>query len=90
MQGAVTIGFTGYEGGELMDLADHRVVVPAEHIDQIEDVHLMLCHLIVDGIHSALLEVMGVAQPQAASREDNQSLFGADLMHVCIFLCGPL
>ena len=74
MQGAVTIGFTGYEGGELMDLADHRVVVPAEHIDQIEDVHLMLCHLIVDGIRSTLSDVTGAAEPHGASRADHRSL----------------
>jgi D-sedoheptulose 7-phosphate isomerase len=44
--GATTIGFTGRDGGQLGPLVRIEVRVPNEHADQIEDVHLMLAHLI--------------------------------------------
>ncbi|HEX9012709.1 MAG TPA: SIS domain-containing protein, partial [Anaerolineaceae bacterium] len=44
--GATTIGFTGREGGLLGALAQIEVRVPNQHADQIEDVHLILAHLI--------------------------------------------
>lgn len=45
-RGATTIGFTGFDGGELADLVDVNVHVPSDCIEQVEDVHLMLEHLI--------------------------------------------
>ena len=44
--GAKTIGFTGFNGGELSHLVDINLCVPCNNIEQIEDVHLMLEHLI--------------------------------------------
>jgi D-sedoheptulose 7-phosphate isomerase len=44
--GAITIGFTGLGGGDLKDLVDLCIVVPDNSIDQVEDVHLMLGHVI--------------------------------------------
>jgi D-sedoheptulose 7-phosphate isomerase len=52
--GAVTIGLTGYEGGDLLRLTDHCLVVPSDRMNQIEDVHMTLCHLIADVIRDAL------------------------------------
>jgi D-sedoheptulose 7-phosphate isomerase len=52
--GAVTIGLTGYEGGDLLRLTDHCLVVPSDRMNQIEDVHMTLCHLIADVIRHAL------------------------------------
>ena len=45
-KGAVTIGLTGFQGGMLKDLVDHCIVVPSSSMQQIEDTHLMLLHLI--------------------------------------------
>jgi len=45
--GAVTIGMTGFDQGEIGRLADHQIHVPSHNIEQVEDVHLMLEHLIV-------------------------------------------
>jgi len=42
--GATTIGLSGRDGGRLKDLVDIPIVVPGEHIGQIEDVHLIICH----------------------------------------------
>ena len=44
--GATTIGFTGFEGGKLKDMVDICITVPVDSMEQIEDVHLLLCHLI--------------------------------------------
>ena len=43
---ATTIGFTGYDGGKLADLVDVQVHVPSNCIEQVEDIHLVLEHLI--------------------------------------------
>lgn len=44
--GATTIGFAGFEGGRLKDMVDICITVPSSSMEQIEDVHLLLCHLI--------------------------------------------
>lgn len=44
--GIFTIGFTGYSGGKLKDLVDLALVVPVDDMEQIEDVHMILDHLI--------------------------------------------
>ena len=43
--GGITIGFSGFAGGRLSTLVDVPVVVPCDCMEQIEDVHLILCHL---------------------------------------------
>lgn len=44
--GAITIGLTGFDGGDLRNLVDVCIMVPHNAIDQVEDVHLMLGHVI--------------------------------------------
>lgn len=44
--GCVTIGFTGFEGGKLNEMVDHGIVVSSEHMGRIEDIHVILQHLI--------------------------------------------
>jgi len=43
---AVTIGLTGFDGGKLKDLVDICLHVPCNCMEQVEDIHLMLEHLI--------------------------------------------
>lgn len=45
-KGAATVGFTGFHGGKLKDLVDVAIVVPCHKMEQIEDIHLMLEHMI--------------------------------------------
>ena len=45
-EGGTTIGFTGYQGGEVKGIVDECIVVPSHSMQQIEDVHLVLEHLI--------------------------------------------
>lgn len=43
---AQTIGFTGFDGGKLASLVALHVHVPSDRIEQVEDIHLVLEHLI--------------------------------------------
>ena len=45
-KGATTIGFIGFDGGELKDLVDIAIVVPNHNMEQVEDIHLLLEHVI--------------------------------------------
>ena len=44
--GAVTIGFTGFDGGRLQSLASMNIHIDSSNIEQVEDIHLMLGHII--------------------------------------------
>lgn len=44
---AVTIGFTGFDGGRLGAMVDIQVHVNSHIIEHVEDIHLMLEHMIV-------------------------------------------
>jgi D-sedoheptulose 7-phosphate isomerase len=45
-KGAITIGITGFEGGKLKELVDVAVVVPSNSMEQIEDIHLLIEHIV--------------------------------------------
>ena len=47
---AITIGFTGMTGGKLVKLAHLAVHVPSMRMPQVEDVHLILQHMICSAI----------------------------------------
>ena len=48
--GGITIGFTGFDGGELKHLAKLSLIVPSNSMQQVEDVHMLLEHLICSSI----------------------------------------
>jgi D-sedoheptulose 7-phosphate isomerase len=45
-KGATTIGFIGFDGGKLKELVDIAIVVPNHNMEQVEDIHLLLEHVI--------------------------------------------
>ncbi len=45
-KGGITIGWSGFSGGKLKDLAKYPLVVPSHYMQRIEDIHLLLEHLI--------------------------------------------
>jgi len=47
-RGATTICFSGFEGGKARDLADLCIVVPCHKMVQVEDVHLIISHMVAD------------------------------------------
>jgi D-sedoheptulose 7-phosphate isomerase len=44
---AVTIGFTGFDGGKLCSVVDINIHVNSNIIEHVEDIHLILEHMIV-------------------------------------------
>jgi D-sedoheptulose 7-phosphate isomerase len=47
---AKTIGFTGFDGGNLGNMVDLNIHIPNNNYGQIEDIHLMLEHMTVDAL----------------------------------------
>ena len=47
---AVTIGFVGFEGGSIEEIANHVIWVADSHYGRIEDTHAVVCHLIANFI----------------------------------------
>ncbi|NJN53546.1 MAG: SIS domain-containing protein [Anaerolineae bacterium] len=54
--GAFTIGFTGFSGGKLSAMVDLDLHVPSHCIEQVEDIHLMLEHLMVSVLRQRAVE----------------------------------
>lgn len=51
--GAKTVGFTGFDCGRLGPLVDINLHVPSNSIEQVEDIHLMLEHLICSALFAS-------------------------------------
>jgi D-sedoheptulose 7-phosphate isomerase len=45
--GYLTIGFTGFDGGLLMQLVEHNIHVPCNDMQVCEDIHLIITHTIL-------------------------------------------
>ena len=45
-----TIGFTGRDGGDMRERCDICLIAPCQAMEHIEDVHVLLCHLIYSAI----------------------------------------
>ncbi len=43
---ATTVGLAGFDGGKMKDLLDCAIIVPSHHMQQVEDAHVILAHLI--------------------------------------------
>ena len=52
--GAVTIGLTGFGGGELASLAQISIVVPADNYGLVEDAHLAINHALTEAIKARI------------------------------------
>lgn len=44
--GAMTFGLAGYGGGKLAQTAKECIVVPSDNMQQIEDIHMVLLHVV--------------------------------------------
>jgi D-sedoheptulose 7-phosphate isomerase len=68
---AVTIGFTGFDGGRLGSLVDIQVHVNSHVIEHVEDIHLMLEHMIVKTLKDMLNDGIAVAQDVVKTPVEN-------------------
>lgn len=50
--GAYTVGMTGFDGGKLRQMVDLCVCVQTNCMEQIEDLHLLLCHMITRSLRA--------------------------------------
>lgn len=55
LSGATTIGFTGFDGGQLGKMVDIDLHVPSHCIEQVEDIHVILEHLICSRLRDRAL-----------------------------------
>lgn len=53
-RGARTVGLTGFTGGKLKELCEECFIVPSENYQFIEDVHMMLVHLLTSVVRERL------------------------------------
>jgi D-sedoheptulose 7-phosphate isomerase len=53
-RGVIVIGLLGRDGGELKGLCDLSLVVPGATSDRIQEVHIKVAHLLIEGIEGAL------------------------------------
>ncbi|MCK4756897.1 MAG: SIS domain-containing protein [Thermoplasmata archaeon] len=44
--GGITVGLTGFDGGKMKDMASHCLVVPIHYMQKIEDIHMLVDHLV--------------------------------------------
>ena len=62
---AIRIGFTGFDGGKLAQMVDINIHIPSHNYGQVEDLHMMLVHIIVNEIQE---RVQHESAPQPAER----------------------
>ena len=49
-ESVTTIGMTGFDAGKLGQMVDIHMHIPSDNIEQVEDLHMMLAHLITTGL----------------------------------------
>lgn len=52
--GGVTIGFSGFSGGKLAELVDVPFVARVDDMQQVEDAHIIIVHMIMQAVFGAL------------------------------------
>lgn len=57
---AITIGLTGFDAGDLGQMVDVHVHVPSHCIEHVEDIHLMLEHLITKALREHAYDLESV------------------------------
>lgn len=55
--GALTIGFTGFDGGRVDELVDIHIRIATHSIEHVEDIHLILEHLICKALREKAQEI---------------------------------
>lgn len=53
-RGMVTAAFLGRDGGQCQSLADHEWIVPGEQSDRIQELHMLLLHVLVEAVERRL------------------------------------
>jgi len=54
MHQGITIGFSGFSGGKLAALADIAWIAPVDDMQKIEDMHMIVVHMIMQAVRNKL------------------------------------
>jgi D-sedoheptulose 7-phosphate isomerase len=49
-RGLTTIALLGRDGGKLRGACDHQILVPGATSDRIQELHMLILHVLVEGI----------------------------------------
>jgi D-sedoheptulose 7-phosphate isomerase len=60
-EGALTIGLTGFQGGDMKNLCDLCLVVPSNNMQVIEDLHLSVTHSVMTAIRARIRQQKSAA-----------------------------
>jgi len=66
---AKTIGFTGFDGGKLGGMVDVDLHVPSHLIEHVEDIHLVLEHLICKELREKAIGILELEKPLVMTPE---------------------
>lgn len=77
-KGATTIGWCGYDGGQLAQIVDIPVVVVSQSIEQIEDIHLILEHMTTVALLHAIKTGRPSHEPIDCGRNSNPDPLATD------------
>jgi D-sedoheptulose 7-phosphate isomerase len=58
--GAISIGFTGFEGGKLSEMVNIEVRVPSDNIRHVEDIHMIISHLISFALYEISRDTLAI------------------------------
>jgi D-sedoheptulose 7-phosphate isomerase len=53
-QGAVSLGLIGFSGGRLKDMVDEYIWVPSNKYEQVEDIHLVVSHMLTCALRESI------------------------------------
>jgi D-sedoheptulose 7-phosphate isomerase len=59
--GGATIGFSGFGGGKLAEIVDTAFVARVDDMQKVEDLHMILVHMIMQAVYRALHDGNGPA-----------------------------
>lgn len=45
-RGSITLGLTGFQGGKLISMVDHCLIIPSDSMEVIEDFHMIVDHIL--------------------------------------------
>ncbi len=52
----ITMAMLGKDGGKLKGIADHEFIIGGETSDRIQEIHMMILHIIIEGIERTLFQ----------------------------------
>jgi D-sedoheptulose 7-phosphate isomerase len=58
-KGVITVGLTGGKGGELAKISDYPLIVPSDHTPRIQEVHIMIGHILCELVEKKLFGEYG-------------------------------